>query len=147
MLRGIYCDKIHGRGNRLRVFLNISVLKSVFGPEKDEVRIKWRKYAMNILVDNLYSLFNIDMLMKSRRVKYVGRVTSGISERYVEPLNILAKISTDENSLKTLSVGREIILKCILGSRLRCRGMDLCGSEYEPMAGCEFTVPLKAEIF
>jgi hypothetical protein len=147
VLRGIYCDKIHGRRNRLRVFLNISVLKSVFGPEKDEVRIKWRKYAMNILVDNLYSLFNIDMLMKSRRVKYVGRVTSGISQRYVELLNILTKISTDENSLKTLSVGREIILKCISGNRLRRRGMDSCGSEYEPMVGCEFTVPLKAEIF
>jgi hypothetical protein len=56
---------------RLRVFGN-RVL-SVFGPKRDEVTGEWRKLH-NEELNDLYSLPNIVRVVKSRQVRWVGRV-------------------------------------------------------------------------
>jgi len=57
---------------RLRVFEN-RVLRRIFGPKRDEVTRKWRKLH-NEELTNLYSLPNIVRVVKSRRMRRVGRV-------------------------------------------------------------------------
>jgi hypothetical protein len=57
---------------RVRVFGN-RVLRTVFGPERDEVRVEWRKLHKEELSD-LYSSPNIVRLIKSRRVRGAGYV-------------------------------------------------------------------------
>ena len=57
---------------RLRVFEN-RVLRTVFGPKRDEVTGEWRKLHNEDLKD-LYSLPNIVRVVKSRRTRWVGHV-------------------------------------------------------------------------
>ena len=57
---------------RLRVFEN-RVLRSLFGPKRDEVTGEWRKLHNEELSD-LYSLPNIVMVVKSRRMRWWGHV-------------------------------------------------------------------------
>ena len=57
---------------RLRVFEN-RVLRRVFGPKRDEVTGEWRKLRNEELSD-LYSLPNIVRVVKSRRMRWAGRV-------------------------------------------------------------------------
>jgi len=57
---------------RLRVFEN-RVLRRVFGPKRDEVTGEWRKLHNEELRD-LYSLPNFVRLVKSRRMRWAGRV-------------------------------------------------------------------------
>ena len=57
---------------RLRVFEN-RVLRRVFGPKRDEVTGEWRKLHNEELSD-LFSLPNIVRVVKSRRMRWVGRV-------------------------------------------------------------------------
>ena len=57
---------------RLRVFEN-RVLRSVFGPKRDEVTGEWRKLHKEELSD-LYSLPNIVRVVKSRRMRWAGHV-------------------------------------------------------------------------
>src|SRR5215813_648463 len=57
---------------RLRVFEN-SVLRTVFGPKRDEVTGEWRKLHNEELSD-LYSLPNIVRVVKSRRMRWAGHV-------------------------------------------------------------------------
>ena len=52
---------------RLRVFEN-RVLRKKFGPEKDEVTEKWIR-PQNGELDGLYSLANIILVSKSRRMR------------------------------------------------------------------------------
>jgi len=52
---------------RLRVFEN-RVLKSVFGPKRDEVTGEWRKLH-NEELNDLYSLPSIVRVAKSRRMR------------------------------------------------------------------------------
>ena len=59
-------------GTRLRVFEN-RVLRSVFGPKRDEITKKWRKLHKEDLRD-LYSLPNIVRVVKSRRMRWAGHV-------------------------------------------------------------------------
>jgi len=56
----------------LRVFEN-RVLRRVFGPKRDEVMGEWRKLHNEELSD-LYSLLNIVWVVKSRRMRWAGRV-------------------------------------------------------------------------
>jgi hypothetical protein len=57
---------------RLRVFEN-RVLRRVFGPRRDEVTGEWRRLH-NEERNDLYSLSNIMRVVKSRRMRWAGRV-------------------------------------------------------------------------
>jgi len=57
---------------RLRVFEN-RVLRRIFGPKRDEVTGEWRKLH-NEELNNLYSSPNIVRVIKSRRMRWAGRV-------------------------------------------------------------------------
>jgi hypothetical protein len=58
--------------HRLRVFEN-RVLRRIFGPKRDEVTGGWRKLH-NEELHNLYSSPNIIIMIKSRRMRWAGRV-------------------------------------------------------------------------
>jgi len=57
---------------RLRMFEN-RVLRRVFGSKRDEVTGEWRKLHNEELRD-LYSLPNIERVVKSRRMRWAGHV-------------------------------------------------------------------------
>jgi hypothetical protein len=57
---------------KLRVFEN-RVLRSIFGPKRDEVTGEWRKLH-NEELNGLYSLPNIARVIKSRRMRWAGHV-------------------------------------------------------------------------
>jgi hypothetical protein len=57
---------------RLRVFEN-RVLRTIFGPKRDEVTGEWRKLHNKELHD-LYSSPSIIRIIKSRRVRWVGHL-------------------------------------------------------------------------
>jgi hypothetical protein len=57
---------------RLKVFEN-RVLTRVFGPKRDEVTGEWRK-LLNEELNDLYSLPNIVLVVKSRRMRWAGHV-------------------------------------------------------------------------
>jgi len=57
---------------RLRVFENM-VLRSIFGPRRDEVTKEWGKLH-NEDLNELYSSPNIFRAIKSRRMRWVGHV-------------------------------------------------------------------------
>jgi hypothetical protein len=63
---------------RLRVFENM-VLRKIFGPRKDEITGEWRKLH-NEELNDLYSSPNIVRVIKSRRMRWAGHVSS-IGER------------------------------------------------------------------
>jgi hypothetical protein len=49
------------------------VLRGIFGPKRDEVTEEWRKPRIEELID-LYSSPNIVQVIKSRKIRWVGRV-------------------------------------------------------------------------
>jgi hypothetical protein len=49
------------------------VLRRVFGPKRDEVTGEWRKLH-NEELNDLYSLHNIVLVVKSRRMRWAGNV-------------------------------------------------------------------------
>jgi len=67
---------------RLRVFEN-RVLRSVFGPKRDEVTGEWRK-LYNEELNDLYSLPNIVRMVKSRRMRWAGHVQRMGEDRGVQ---------------------------------------------------------------
>jgi hypothetical protein len=58
--------------HRLRAFEN-QVLRGMFGPKKDEVTGEWKSCTMGSFI-NLYSSPDIIMQIKSRRMRWAGRV-------------------------------------------------------------------------
>ena len=60
-------------GRRLRVFEN-RVLRSVFGPKRDEVTWDWRKLH-NEGLNDVYSSPNIILVIKSPRISWERHVT------------------------------------------------------------------------
>jgi len=63
---------------RLRVFEN-SVLRGIFGAERDEVTREWRKLH-NEELNDLYCSPNISRVIKQRRMRWAGHVVC-IGER------------------------------------------------------------------
>jgi hypothetical protein len=57
---------------RLRVFEN-TVMRSTFGPKRDEVTREWKRLH-NKELDALYSSPNIIRVIKSRRLRWTGHV-------------------------------------------------------------------------
>jgi len=57
---------------RLRVFGN-KVLRRIFGPKRDEITGEWRKLH-NEELNDLYCSHNSVRVIKSRRMKWAGRV-------------------------------------------------------------------------
>jgi hypothetical protein len=57
---------------RLRVSES-SVLKRIFGPNRDQVKGEWRKIQNEELID-LYSSPNIVRVIKSKRIGWAGHV-------------------------------------------------------------------------
>jgi hypothetical protein len=66
---------------KLRVFEN-RVLRRVFGPKWGEVTGEWRKLH-NEKLNDLYSLPNIVRVVKSRRMRWAGRVVRMGEDRCV----------------------------------------------------------------
>jgi len=66
---------------RLRVFEN-RVLRTVFGPTRDEVTGEWRKLH-NEELNDLYSLRYIVRVVKSRRMRSAGHVARIVEDRGV----------------------------------------------------------------
>jgi hypothetical protein len=54
--------------HRPRVFENI-VLRRIFGPNKDEIGVEWRKLCNEELC-NLYSFAKLNRMLKSRRIRW-----------------------------------------------------------------------------
>src|SRR5215510_2890763 len=65
----------------LRMFEN-TVLRRVFGPNRDEVTGEWRK-VHNEELNDLYSLPNIVRVVKSRIMRWAGHVARMEEERGV----------------------------------------------------------------
>jgi len=57
---------------KLRVFENM-VLRRIFGPRRDKVMWEWRRLH-NEELNDLYSSPNIVRVIKSRRMRWTGRV-------------------------------------------------------------------------
>jgi hypothetical protein len=66
---------------RLRVFEN-RVLRRVFGPKRDELTGEWRELH-NEELNDLYSLPNIVLVVKSRRMRWAGHVARMGEDRRV----------------------------------------------------------------
>ena len=64
---------------KLRVFENM-VLRRVFGPRKDKVTGEWRRLH-NEELNDLYSSPNSVRVIKSRRMRWAGRVARMDEER------------------------------------------------------------------
>jgi len=64
---------------KLRVFENM-VLRRIFGPRRDEVTGEWRRLH-NEELNDLYSSLNIVRVIKSRRMRWAGRVARLGEER------------------------------------------------------------------
>jgi hypothetical protein len=67
---------------RLHVFEN-RVLRRIFAPKRDKVTGEWRKLHNKELID-LYSLPNIERVVKSSRVRWAWRVARMGGERYAQ---------------------------------------------------------------
>jgi hypothetical protein len=105
-------------GTRLREFEN-RVLRRIFGPMRDEVTREWRKLH-NEELNDLYCSPNIVRVIKTRRMRWAGRVALG-ERRGV--YRVLGGDLRDRNHLEDPDVDGRIILRLILGSWIWEGGM------------------------
>jgi hypothetical protein len=66
------------------------MLRRIFGPKRDEVTGGWRKLH-NEELHNLYSLPNIIIMIKQRRMRWAGHVARRGEKRNVYEYRILAR--------------------------------------------------------
>jgi hypothetical protein len=97
--------------HRLGVFKN-SVLRRIFGPKRDEVTGEWRKLH-NEELHNLYSLPDIIRQIKSRRMRWAGRVAHMQEGRNV--YRVLVGKPKGKNHLKDQGVDGRMGSKWTLG--------------------------------
>jgi hypothetical protein len=70
--------------SRLRLFENRVLGRILGGPKMDEVKGEWRKLH-NEELNDLYSSTSIVRVIKSRRMRWAGRVVSmGGEERHIQ---------------------------------------------------------------
>jgi hypothetical protein len=94
----------------MRVFEN-RVLRKIFGPKRDEVVGEWRRLH-NEELNDLYSSPNNISVIKSRRMRWVGHVTS-MGKRRGPYRGLLGKLE-GKSPLGNPGVDGRIILKLIL---------------------------------
>jgi hypothetical protein len=121
---------------RLRVFEN-RVLRRIFGPKRDEVTGEWRKLH-NEELNDLYSSPNIVRMIKSRRMRWAGRVARMGERRSV--YRILVGKYEGKSHLEDPGVDGRVILRWIF-RKLDVEvwtGLDRVGSGQGQVAGtCE----------
>jgi hypothetical protein len=103
---------------RLKVFENI-VLRRIFGPKRDEVTEEWRKLH-NEEFHDLCSSSNIILVMKTRRMRWVGLVARMRKVRGV--YRVLVRKPEGKRPLGRPRRGRENIKMNLQG--VGCGGMD-----------------------
>jgi hypothetical protein len=79
---GVKLGLSHRGRNRLRLFDN-RALRKIIGLARDEVRGEWRRLHNEELYD-LYSSTNIIRVIKSRRLRWAGRVERMGNERCMQ---------------------------------------------------------------
>jgi hypothetical protein len=87
------------------------VLRSIFGPKRDEVTRGWRKLH-NEELHNFYSSPNIIRMVKSRSMRWAGRIARMGEKRNV--YRILVGKPAGKRQLEGQNVGGWTILKWIL---------------------------------
>jgi hypothetical protein len=95
---------------KLRVFEN-RVLRRIFGPKRDEVTGEWRRLH-NKKLHALYSLLNINRVIKSRRLRWAGHVACMGDSRAV--YRVLVENLREGHHLEDTGIDGRIILTSIL---------------------------------
>jgi len=91
------------------VFKN-RVLRRIFGPKRDEVRVEWRKLH-NEELNDLYCSLNIFRVIKSRKMRWAGHVACMGERRDV--YSVLVGKLRERDHLEVPGVDGRIILKWI----------------------------------
>jgi len=105
--------------HRLRVYEN-RVLRRIFGLKNDEVTREWRK-VHNEELNDLYSSPNIVRLIKSRRVRWAGRVARMGERRGI--YRVLVEKPEGKRPLGRTRHRREDNIKMDL-HKVGCEGME-----------------------
>jgi hypothetical protein len=96
--------------HRLRVFEN-RVLRTIFGPRRDEVTGEWRKLH-NEELNDVYSSLSIFQMIKSRRIRWTGHAACRGERRDVY-LVLVGKLERERDHLGDPGIDGRIILRWI----------------------------------